>query len=303
VLDSDRHDEPFYQAIREAMLRDGRWQGRLVSRKKDGTQYFEDCTIATVRDQTGAVVNYVSIRRDVTERLRLESVAEAVNSMDSIGYIFAGLRHEIGNPVNSAKSILSVLEQKLDTAPSDRVRDYIRRAIVEVGRVEKLLHLFRTFSLFETPDLATLSTAAVFDDLFRLIEADFSTRGIALGREIGPGAEQLQGDQRALQQVLLNIVANAADALVGRPDPRIDISAAVSAGDVLISVRDNGKGLSEEEQRKLFLPFYTSKAKGTGLGLVIVRKLVSRMGGSIEFESRSGEGTTMNIHLQAVPHD
>jgi PAS domain S-box-containing protein len=299
-LDSGRHDEAFYSAIRETMIRDGRWQGRIISKKKDGTHYFEDCAISAVRGPSGAIANYVSIRRDVTERLRLEAVAEAVNAMEGIGYIFAGLRHEIGNPVNSAKSILSVLEAKLDATPPPRVHEFLQRAIDEIGRVEKLLHLFRTFSLYETPEIIFLDTNAVLDDLFRLVEVDFSRRGISLSREIGPGAERMRADQRALQQVLLNILTNAADALDGQLDPRIDISAEIDGSRVLLRVRDNGKGFSDESLRNAFRPFYTSKPKGTGLGLVIVRKLITRMGGTIGIESKAGEGTTVNIHLEAT---
>ncbi len=87
-----------------------------MSKKKDGTLYFEDCTFSPVRDEAGEIINFISVKRDVTEKLRLESIAESVNTMNNIGYVFSGVRHEIGNPINSAKMSLSVLQHKLDTA-------------------------------------------------------------------------------------------------------------------------------------------------------------------------------------------
>ena len=80
---------------------EGVWKGRLINKKKDGTVYYEDCTYSPVKDASGNIVNYVSIKHDVTEKLRLEAIAETVDAMNNIGYVFSGIRHEIGNPVSS----------------------------------------------------------------------------------------------------------------------------------------------------------------------------------------------------------
>jgi phosphoserine phosphatase RsbU/P len=103
VLDSGKQDAAFYQELRETLGRNGLWRGQLVNKKKDGTLYYEECTYSPVRDSSGKIINYVSVKRDVTERLRFESIAESVNTMENIGYVFSGVRHEIGNPINTAK--------------------------------------------------------------------------------------------------------------------------------------------------------------------------------------------------------
>ena len=302
VLDSGRHDRAFYEDIRAAISRDGVWRGRLISRRKDGTLYFEDCTISPVPDASGAIINFVSVRQDVTEKLRLESIAESVNDMINIGYVFAGVRHEIGNPINSAKSILVVLDRKLETIPLDRVREYVNRALAEIGRVEHVLGSLKSYSLYESVDIRTVDVAGFMKELGDLVTGDLRQKGIEISMQVEPGATHLRADPRALHQVLLNLITNAVDALDGRPDPRIEITISRIRGRASLRVSDNGKGMTEKQLGDLFKPFYTSKSHGTGLGLVIVKKMITLMHGDISIKSDAGRGTAVTITLEGA-HD
>jgi len=297
MLDSGRHDAEFYEQLREGLLHEGVWRGRLVSKKKDGSQYFEDCTISPVRSQSGEIINFISVKRDVTEKLRLESIAESVNTMNNIGYVFSGVRHEIGNPINSAKMSLSVLNHKLDTASKEVVRDYVERALSEIGRVEQLLKNLRNYNLFEKPELENLNLALFMEKFFTLINEDFTKKGIALVNNIPAGAEWALADPRALQQVLLNIMANAVDSLASRADPAITVALNAASGGVLLQIADNGCGMTDKQQEDLFKPFYTSKKHGTGLGLVIVKKMLARMNSTIDVRSWKDFGTSVEITL------
>ena len=299
LLDSGRHDEAFYQEIRDALQRDGVWRGRLINRKKDGTLYFEYCVYSVVAGDSGEIANYISIRRDETERLRLESIASAVNTMENIGYIFSGVRHEIGNPINTAKMALSVLLHKLEGASKDVVVDYVSRALGELRRVERLLKSLKTFNLYETMAMQGVATASFLEDFLVLITPDLGRKRIAVTSSIGAGAELLIADPRALHQVLLNIVTNATDALEGREEGRIAFKVTAEGRLVRVRIADNGCGMTEEARQHLFRPFYTTKQGGTGLGLMIVRKMVAQMGGSIEIESSPDVGTMVDILLQS----
>jgi PAS domain S-box-containing protein len=296
-LESGRDTEQHYRELREALRRDSVWRGQLVNKRKDGSLYFEDCTFSPVRDASGQIINFVSVRRDVTEKLRLESIAESVNTMDNIGYVFSGVRHEIGNPINSAKMSLSVLQRKLDTASKEVVKDYVERALGEIGRVEQLLKSLRNYNLYETPELQNMSLKAFMQKFFQLVTDDFARKGIVLRHEIHEDADWAVADPRALQQVLLNLFTNAADALMSRPSPEIVVTIMRRFGQVLLQIADNGCGITEKQQQDLFKPFYTSKPHGTGLGLVIVRKMVARMHGKIEISSDPGQGTMVTISL------
>jgi PAS domain S-box-containing protein len=297
ILDSGKHDAAFYERLREALARDGVWRGVMVNRKKGGMLYHEDCTYSIVKSAAGDVVNYVSIKRDITEKLKLEAVAESVNTMNNIGYVFSGVRHEIGNPINSAKMILSVLQHKLDKIDKDDARDYVDRALNEIGRVEHLLRGLKNFNMFETPELENVDLGPFLTKFLDLVTEDFGKKGIVISLAVDSGADRVKADPRALQQVLLNIVTNAADALAGRENPCITISVLKKFEQILIRVADNGCGMTDEQQRDLFKPFYTSKSRGTGLGLVIVKKVLAKMNGDIEIASRPDRGTTVNIYL------
>jgi PAS domain S-box-containing protein len=297
ILDSGKHDEEFYRELRGRLRRDRSWEGRLFSRKKDGTLFIEDCTLSLVIGMAGDVRNYVSVRRDVTDRLRFESIAESVETMNNLGYIFSGVRHEIGNPVNTAKMILTVLQQKLDMSTKEDVANYVARAMGEIDRVENLLKNLRNFNLYETQEPEVMMIEPFLASFLRLVTEDLAKKGIALTHRVGPGASEITADPRALQQVLLNLVTNAADAVTGREDAHIDIEVTADPGAAHLRITDNGRGMSEEEQKNLFRPFYTTKAGGTGLGLVIVRKMLAQMGGTIEITSRRESGTLVEISL------
>jgi PAS domain S-box-containing protein len=302
ILDSGRHDESFFSRLREDLKQNGLWHGRIVSKRKDGMQYFEDRTCSPVRDASGAIINYVTVMRDVTDRIRLEAVAESVSQVDNIGAIFAGVRHEIGNPINNAKIHLSVLQRKLDTMPADRVAEYVDRTLAEIGRVEQLLHTLKTFNLFETPVLEDVETGPLLE-LFRgLVREDIRARGVSLSTQVLPGAERVRANARALQHVLLNLTINAADALKDRPQPRIDILFSREDDRVRIRISDNGAGMNADQLANLFKPFHTTKQHGTGLGLVIVKKMLTTMEGTIEIASHEGSGTAVTIFLPGGTH-
>ena len=101
LFDSGLHDQSFFSPVNQALKKEGVWAGRLEQKRKDGMLYEEECTYSPVKNGSGEILNYISIKRDVTEKVRLESIAQAVDTMNNIGYIFSGVRHEIGNPVTS----------------------------------------------------------------------------------------------------------------------------------------------------------------------------------------------------------
>lgn len=297
MLVDGMHEAGLFRDIRASLDASGVWQGQLTSRRKDGTTFYEDRTCAAVRDAEGAVANIITFIRDITDRLKLESVAASVSQLDNIGAVFAGVRHEIGNPINNAKMMLTVLQQKLGALPPERVRYYVDRTLDELRRVEVLLHTLKTFRLFELPQLETLDTARVLGMFRDLSDEYFRERSIRISIDVRPGAERLRGDSRALQHVLLNLATNAADALAGRSEPRIEIQAARENARIRIAVTDNGCGITAEQVANLFKPFQTTKENGTGLGLVIVKKMLTAMNGDITITSLQGKGTVAIVLL------
>lgn len=296
-LDSGLHEEDFFPRMRETIRVDGVWKGRLINKKKDGTIYYEDCTYSPVKDRTGNIVNYVSIKHDVTEKLRLESIAETVDTMNNIGYVFSGIRHEIGNPVSSLLIIMNLLRKKYETSSKETIREYVDQAISQLERIEYLLTSLKNFNMYENLQIRNISLSSFLEKFVSLVSTDLAKRGIHLEVEYFPPEAWMRADPRALQQALVNVIVNAADAVAERTEPRIVMTASCPRDLVQIRVKDNGPGIPDDRKKELFKPFYTTKTHGTGLGLVITRKLIYRMKGFIEIASRKNEGTVVDIYL------
>lgn len=283
-----------------ATLRKGEtWHEHIISSMKDGSRYEEDVTITPVKNQQNNIVNYVAIMRDVTEKVRLESIVAAVNNMNNIGYVFSGIRHEIGNPVNSLKVALSVLLDNIDIYPLQSIRRYIERSLTEILRIEELLTSLRNYNMFEHPSIQAVAVEPFMNTLLSLVREDFLKKGISTKSILHPEAQIMQVDPRALKQILLNILTNAADALDESEEPKIILTAFKLRNHVIIQVIDNGNGMSEEQQQNLFRPFFTTKAHGTGLGLIIVRKMLSQMNCSLDIVSQKNAGTIVDIAVPA----
>ena len=297
LLKSGRQDAQFYREMWRTIKNGNVWRGHFINKKKDGALFEEDASISPVRNAEGKIKNYVAIKRDVTEKKRLESIAEAANLMENIGYVFSGIRHEIGNPINSLKMTLTVLNESLETFPEDTVREFLERSLNEVSRVEYLLKTLRNFNMFERPEVQSLRIDTFMQKFLSLVADDFKGKGIKI--DILSSAWAMKGlvDPRALHQVMLNLTTNSADALVGREKPRIAFTFSKLKGWVYIEVMDNGCGISSEQKKDLFKPFFTSKVRGTGLGLVIVKKMLSKMNCAIDIESKINVGTTVTISI------
>ncbi len=279
------------------------WQGRYTTRRRDGSTAHEEASVSPVRDTTGTVCNYVVVGRDTTEREHLEAVASAVNMMDNVGFIFSSIRHELGNPVNSIKTALSVLREQIDVYSRETVIDYLDRTLAEIGRVEYLLKVFKTFNLFEHPRIEPVAVARFLGDFLGLLGDDFGQRGVLVTLHAPAGLGTALVDPRALNQALLNLVTNAADAVEKKASPRIVLSARRHGRRIFLQVEDNGHGMGPEQLAKLFHPFFTTKPQGNGLGMAIVKKLITKMGGTVDVVSVKGAGTTVTLSLVAGGED
>lgn len=289
--------------IREisGLLKAGRsWHGQFTQPRRDGTEFESDATLSPVMGPDGAVANVVAAVRDVTEQKRLRSIAEAVNTMENIGYVFSGIRHEIGNALTSIKMAVGILSKNFDTYPRETIAKVIEMASKEVARMEDLLRSLKNFSMYESLKPEKVEINQFLGKIRLLAAEDFKKRGISIDTRLDPGEIEAWLDPRALQQVVLNLLANAADALQGREDSRITISSSRENGHLMIAVEDNGCGISREQQRNLFKPFYTSKPTGTGLGLVITKNIMVKMGGDILIESERDRGTRAILRLPAA---
>lgn len=236
---------------------------------------------------------------DITDKARLESIAEAANMMNNIGYIFFGIRHEISNPLNSLKMALSVLQKNINQYSSTDILEFLERAQVDVSRMEDLLKSLKSLNMFEKLHICNVDLPSFMRKFFSLVKNDFEKRNIKIKIMFSPEVKYARIDPRTLQQVMLNVMINAYDALKDSDRPEIVVTVKKEESLIWIDITDNGCGMTWEQQRNLFRPFYTSKSQGTGLGLTITKKKLAQMNGNISISSVENKGTTVTISVPA----
>jgi signal transduction histidine kinase len=225
----------------------------------------------------------------------------------SLGTLAAGVAHEIRNPLASLKFRLYSLKQTLphDIAGSDDM------AMIhdEINRLERIIRDFLQFARPSEPAMSEVNAQQIMQTVHDLLKTQLETRGIQTVLEPSEPV-WFRGDRHQLEQVLINLVQNAADSIegCGAITLRVRQGAARFAGRsrpaVILEVADTGKGIPPEVQKRLFDPFFSTKAGGTGLGLSISERIVEMHGGSIHYQSQIDRGTTFQVVLLYTPaHD
>jgi C4-dicarboxylate-specific signal transduction histidine kinase len=234
----------------------------------------------------------------------------------ALGEMAVGIVHEMNQPLAAIQmivtSMLADLErEKLDTG---RAREWLGTVNEQIGRISWIIGHIRSFSRNEAPEpMASAVLEETVENTLGLLGAQLRSHGITIEHAIDGPLPPVQGDPRRIEQVLINLLSNARDALDAVPrgmakTVRITARLLPERAAVLLEVADTGPGMPPEVQEQIFQPFFTTKAagEGTGLGLSIVRTIVDECGGTIEVESAPGTGTTFRVELPcaraAAPH-
>ncbi|MCI5157669.1 MAG: PAS domain S-box protein, partial [Candidatus Electrothrix sp. AUS1_2] len=293
----DEHERFNCREVLNTAAEGAEWHGELKNRHKDGTLYDESLAVIPVKGKENRVNSFCVIKRDQTEKKRLESIAEAANLMDNVGFVFSGIRHELGNPLNSLKMAISVLLRQLDGLSLEKIREFLDRSMGEIKRMEYLLYSLKNFNILEEQKLVPVDLAAFLENFKRVHEKDLLVNDVKIELYIEAKACSLL-DERALHQVFLNLLTNSVNALENTLTPRISIYLLRKDRQFAqIIFQDNGCGISEQIRKQLFKPFFTTRAKGTGLGLTIVKKMLTSMNCTVSVEGKEGKGTRLIITL------
>lgn len=251
----------------------------------------------------GESFGWVMLVRDQTaSRAEAESHLES-ERLNALTLLAAGVAHEIGNPLNSLDIHLQLLARKLrKLPPGDRkpLEEHLDTARREIQRLDTILRQFLQAIRPTQPSRERCQLHDVLHDTLRLLEPELASRDIRVELDLDDSFPTLQLDPSQFQQVFYNLLRNAYQAIRGA-NGIIRISSLASDYDCRISIRDNGSGISPEHMGSLFEPYRTTKSSGTGLGLLIVRRVLREHGGEIEIESQPDHGTTIHIHLPRGP--
>jgi PAS domain S-box-containing protein len=312
ILKSGKHDEAFYRSLWDTISSGRTWKGRLVDKRKDGSLHTVDGTISPVLDRAGRIVNYVAVRRDVTEQIRLESELLQAQKMESVGRLAGGVAHDFNNLLTAINGYAEFVLEGL--AEDDPKRQDVKEILAAGGRAAGLTRQLLAFSRKQILNLEVVdihaSVGATGKMLRRLIGED-----IKLESKLAAHPCLIKADVGQIEQVLLNLAVNARDAMPQGGTLTFETRIAAADDDfsskhpdlprgplVCLSVRDTGCGMIDEVRAHLFEPFFTTKekGKGTGLGLAMVFGIIKQSGGDIEVESAPDRGTTFRIYLPQI---
>ena len=246
-------------------------------------------------------LGYVMLVRDLTStRAEAEETLES-ERLNSLTLLAAGVAHEIGNPLNSLDIHLQLLGRKLrKLPPGDRgpLEENLNTAREEIQRLDTILKQFLHAVRPTTPHRERQDLHALLHETIKLLEPELASRKLAVQLDLAESMPPAMVDPGQFQQVFYNLIRNAYQALPCAHG-RITIRTRVNDFETIISIEDNGTGISPEHMGAIFEPYRTTKSSGSGLGLLIVRRIIREHGGQIAIESQESQGTRVLIHL---PH-
>lgn len=274
--------------------------GRTVSRDLEvfyPENRFLNFYLAPIDDGEG--LGYVMLVRDLTRtRAEVEETLES-ERLNALTLLAAGVAHEIGNPLNSLDIHLQLLGRRLrKLPPGDRkpLEEHLATARGEIQRLDSILKQFLHAVRPTVPRRERTDLHALLRETLRLLEIELESRKIAVELDFAASLPPAQVDAGQFQQVFYNLIRNAYQALPSG-DGRITIRTRANDYEYVIAIEDNGTGISPEHMGAIFEPYRTTKSSGTGLGLLIVRRIVREHGGEISIESQENHGTRVVIHL------
>lgn len=236
-------------------------------------------------------------RRAEQKRQQLQDELAQANRLAILGQISASVAHEINQPVAAIRAYADNARTFIDRGNSGAARDNLGLIASLTDRVGSITGQLRNFSRRATQRSSLVSINGAIDGALLLTGHRIRRQGVEVLRHGPEGEPAVAGDPVRLEQVLVNLLQNALDAVADRPAPRIDITVATDDRHVIIEVADNGSGIAPEILEHLFTPFVTSKPAGLGLGLVISNDIVKDFGGTLAVANREGSGAVFTIGL------
>lgn len=237
------------------------------------------------------------IRADQRFRAAREELAQA-NRLGSLGSITAGVAHEINQPVAAIRTLADNARTFLLRAQPDKAAGNLATIVALTERIGSIVQEMRRFARRGAHGLGPVSLEEVLDGTMLLIGDRFRTAGVALERPLGGPLPMVVAGRVRLEQVLVNLLQNALDAVAGRPAPRVRLVVTERADAVDLTVEDNGPGLDPAIASEIFTPFVTDKPDGLGLGLGIARDIMTEFGGVLEVIASSLGGAGFRIRMR-----
>lgn len=272
---------------------------------KDGTERLIADSGAPIRDKEGRVIGAVIVFRDITEKRKMEQERIKAMKLESVGLLAGGIAHDFNNILTAILGNIALAKMEIETNNKDRLIDILNKSEKASFRAKELTQQLLTFSRGGAPIRKTASVAELIRE-----SADFMIRGsnVLCEYQIADDLWPVDVDQGQISQVIHNLVINSVQAMPGGGFIKIfaenfqvdDLSTSVRGGNyVKVMIKDHGIGIPEEHLARIFDPYFTTKQKGSGLGLATCYSIIKNHDGYITVESQLGGGTAFFIYLPA----
>jgi len=258
---------------------------------KDGIIINVSVTVSPIRDSAGSIIAFSGILRDITKRKEMEEVLRKADRLALVGQLAAGFAHEIRNPLTTIKGFFKLLEPIIQQKES-----YLSIISSELGQIESIINEFLTLAEPQLGSIELHSLSKVAEKSIALLNTQAIISNVQIFTEFETNVPQVPCDACQIKQVFANILKNAIESMPGGGHVFVQLKKQDSDY-VLIRFVDEGHGMSKDRIAKLGEPFYTTKEKGTGLGLMVSYKIIQEHSGQIVIDSDINVGTSVTITL------
>ncbi|NOZ62183.1 MAG: PAS domain S-box protein [Calditrichaeota bacterium] len=312
ILKSGVHDKAFYRNLWETLTAGKIWKGRFTNRRKSGSNYEEEATISPIYDENGNIINYVAVKRDVTEQLNLQARLKQAEKMEAIGTLAGGIAHDFNNII---AAIIGYAELSQDDVQDERINHNLAQILKASQRAKDLVQQILAFSRRSDEQRRPLQVALIVKEAMKLLRATIPAT-IDIKTTIENARSYILADPTQIHQLMMNLCTNAAHAMrekggtleVHLRDVEMDEESVkqyqeLKTGSyVKLMVKDTGLGIDPQIIDRIFEPYFTTKGvgDGAGMGLALVHSIVKSYRGEIVVYSEKGKGTTFNIFLPRI---
>lgn len=275
-------------------LKTGETTNRVLHIREPGgtiSGWLDHYSYPLVDTETGNMDGVVVYARDITEKIKVEQEMARLERLNLVGEMAASIGHEVRNPMTTVRGFLQMLRGREEGV---RYRDYYNLMIEELDRANSIITQFLTLARNKPVDLKAQNLNTVIRTLSPLITASAINSRIEVETELGDIPDMLF-NEKEIRQLLLNLVRNGLEAM--EPGGVLEIKTFTEGDEVVLSVKDQGKGIMPELLHRIGTPFFTTKDMGTGLGLAVCYSIATRHSASINLET-SPAGTTFNVRFK-----
>ena len=263
---------------------------------RDGGR-FVILEISKITHETGFYI-LVSLK-DVTRFKEMEHNIINEERAEDLSRFIAEMSHEIRNPLGGIKASASYMKRKLD---EPELNNFLEIIIKESGRINDLIEDLLALSKKHKVKISAVNVNKVINEILIMEQAEFAEKNIETVKEFDPSLPDIHASENALRQVFLNMVKNAVQAVKKRKGGTIKVVSKIdytrnNPKFIKIDFIDNGCGISKSDMKNIFVPFFTTKENGSGLGLAVSRKIIMEHGGFIDIESAKNRGTAVSVYI------